>query len=653
MREYDINRVEFYSKEDLAGIHMLEKADKILQKNANEYITDINDILEYYHIKKYIDNGLFLKGWTEKDVQDIKIKCEIYDKLTKEFFFKINDENFEEYYSQVLGNYIDCFWEIINSLNHYKKISKTNFQNILQKEGFLIDTILKYKGIVEHYKSVVREFLLKYKDAAEILLSIYEKQPDFNEKPKFLPSTLSIKDKEQIILNYLEQDNPNLNYLKLIERAGSSKDFKVLDKAKLKAKQLHQKQTEEFFMEDRGFSHGASLSFVNNMDKIKDYEIDKNNTLNYLYNKNFILENNDPYLLFRFFDYLFEYVDEQQRIELINKRSQIDSFERHIGVHSKNEYFISTSFHLSEMTSQMQMYGYSKLLENELEISIENIIKIVFTEIFQEKYDFPKNANFTIPTPASSFLEKIRVIAPEFESILKQYKLFVEDGNIDFELLQISSKPLKIKDIPSLNENKYIYLNEKNTEIVNCAYIFFSSQSMLTYIEPFREKEYGCFFNLLANEDVKYDDYQEFQKYSINHLIDQRFIKVDDKGFIKILNYERLYILRDLHLNEYGSFYHYPKHFQKEVLKMKEENMVFTETSLFAKPEQAYFNYILNKSEFSNSLDLRNRYSHGTQPNPEEIKKHEISYHIYLKILVLTLLKIEDDLWINKKVYPK
>lgn len=653
MRQYDINRIEFYSKEDLAGIHMLGKADKILQKNANEHITDINDILEYYHIKKYIDNDLFLKSWTEKDIQDIKIKCEIYDKLIKEFFFKINDENIAEYYSQVLGNYIDCFWEVINSLNHYKKISKTNFQKILQKESFLIHTILKYKGIVEHYKSVVREFLLKYKDAAEILLSIYEKQSDFNKKNKFLPSNLSLKDKEQITLNYLEQDSPNLNYLKLIERAGNSKDFTVSDKVKLKAKKLYQKEIEKYCNENGSFSHGVSLVFVNDMDKIKDCEIDKNNTLNYLYNKDFILKNNNPYLLFRFFDNLFEYVDEQQRIELINKRSQIEPFERHIGVHSKNEYFISTAFHLSEMTSQMQMYGYGKLLEKELETSVENIIKIVFTEVFQEKYDFPKNANFTIPTPASSFLEKIRVIAPEFESILKQYKLFVEDGSIDFELLQISSKPPKIKDIPSLNENKYIYLNEKNIEIVNCAYIFFSSQSMLTYIEPFRNKEYGCFFDLLANEDVKYDDYQEFQKHSINHLIDQRFIKVDDKGFIKILNYERLYILRDLYLNEYGSFYHYPKHFQEEVLKMKEENIVFTETSLFAKPEQAYFNYILNKSEFSNGLDLRNRYSHGTQPNPEEVKKHEISYHIYLKILVLTLLKIEDDLWINKKVYPK
>jgi hypothetical protein len=41
----------------------------------------------------------------------------------------------------------------------------------------------------------------------------------------------------------------------------------------------------------------------------------------------------------------------------------------------------------------------------------------------------------------TSFFEKVRLLAPEFESVLKQYKLFVEEGEIDFELLQISSAP--------------------------------------------------------------------------------------------------------------------------------------------------------------------------------------------------------------------
>jgi hypothetical protein len=67
--------------------------------------------------------------------------------------------------------------------------------------------------------------------------------------------------------------------------------------------------------------------------------------------------------------------------------------------------------------------------------------------------------------------------------ILKQYKLFVEEGEIDFELLQISSAPCTIKDIPSLVQNKYIYLNEGNDETTECLNLFFSDQTVLAYVE--------------------------------------------------------------------------------------------------------------------------------------------------------------------------
>lgn len=80
---------------------------------------------------------------------------------------------------------------------------------------------------------------------------------------------------------------------------------------------------------------------------------------------------------------------------------------------------------------------------------------------------------------------------------------------------------------------------------------------------------------------------------------------------------------------------------------MEKENIVFFESSLFSKPEQDYFNFFLNKKEFTNGYDLRNKYLHGTQANPEDIQQHEDAYFIYLKLIVLLLLKIEDDLIIH------
>lgn len=80
------------------------------------------------------------------------------------------------------------------------------------------------------------------------------------------------------------------------------------------------------------------------------------------------------------------------------------------------------------------------------------------------------------------------------------------------------------------------------------------------------------------------------------------------------------------------------------------ENIILFDSSLFSKPEQAYFNYFLNKSEFTNGLDLRNSYLHGTQANPDEIQRHEYSYFTYLKLLVLIMLKIDDDLLISNTI---
>ena len=62
-------------------------------------------------------------------------------------------------------------------------------------------------------------------------------------------------------------------------------------------------------------------------------------------------------------------------------------------------------------------------------------------------------------------------------------------------------------------------------------------------------------------------------------------------------------ILKDLYSNEVASFYHYSLEFRQEAQQMVSENIIYFESSLFSKPEQAYFNYFLNKSEFTNGLE--------------------------------------------------
>ncbi len=648
MHNYDINRVVFYSKEDMAGGHQLSKGEDILQKETLSNYTDINDILELYNIKKYIDNDLYLRNWSQEDIEDFKQKVTEYGKVIGRFISSIEDSNFIEFYENTLSGYVDSFWELVNNQSVFKRISKISFSTILLKDPHAIHNILIYKNIVDHYNVELKNFLLTYSKSAEILLSIYEVQDDLGKVQKFIPKSLTIEDKENIVSSYLDLTDVNLNYIGLIRNVRNRHDFKISDKTRLKAKRLHKSETEKFFTKNGGMKYGVSISFPENASKIKDSFVDKNLIAHYSYSLDFIKQNNDPYILFQNFKHLFEYIDNQNRMSLVSKKSQMGLFERIMGVHSQNEYRGGTAFSLSEMTSQSQIFGYNKIL-SELNISLEEILHFVFTTAFQEKYVFASNARFSIPT-ATSYFEKVRFLAPEFESALKQFKLFVEDGVIDFELLQISSAPTAIKDIPSLNDKKYIYLNEKNEVMVGCSNLFFSNQTLLAYVEPYREEKYHTFFDLLANERVKFSNYEDHQKSQLTYLIDNGFILIDNNDFIQIINPARVLILKDLNDNKVGSYYHYTADIQQEAQQMEVENIINFESTLFSKPEQAYFNYFLNKSEFTNGLDLRNSYLHGTQAHPDELEKHEYAYFTYLKLLFLAMLKIDDDLMISNVI---
>uniref|UniRef100_UPI00094CDCE3 hypothetical protein n=1 Tax=Moritella viscosa TaxID=80854 RepID=UPI00094CDCE3 len=556
------------------------------------------------------------------------------------------------YHKKIVLNYVKSFWELINNQRQFKKISPDKIEQILIQKPNQIKIILRHKLLVERYNNVLRDFLLTYQQSAEILLSVYEVEKNFNHVDLFLPKSLTRQEKENIISDYIDLENCNINYLPIIQNAKKTNNFYISDKIRLKAKRKHQEKSSNFFDEKTNRSlinYGVSISYLDNTYKIKECKLE-NGVAHYTYSLDYIKNNNQPYCLYLNFKLLFEYVDHQNRINLINKYSQIGVLERIIGLRSKSEYCGGMSFKMSEMTSQAQIFTYSNVLST-LDNSLEKILQFTYNSVFYENYGFAENANLTMPTTNASALEKVRTLAPELESILKQYKLYVEDNHIDFELLQMSSSPSSMKDIPSLNENKYIYLDTNNQEAINSTNLFFSDQTLLAHVEPFREKCYRTFFELLKNENnIYFYNYEEFQTHELNYLLEKNYIFIDQCERIQVSNKNRVLILEDLHENEVASYHHYHAEVQEEVMKMSEEGLIYFDSSLLSKPEQDYFNYCLNKSEFTNGLDLRNSYLHGTQANPSETNLHEQSYLLYLKLLALILLKIEDDLLINKHV---
>jgi hypothetical protein len=160
-------------------------------------------------------------------------------------------------------------------------------------------------------------------------------------------------------------------------------------------------------------------------------------------------------------------------------------------------------------------------------------------------------------------------------------------------------------------------------------------------VKPF-ENKYHNLYDLLTNEDVKFEYFSDYQKERIVQLTNEGYLKINNEGHVIIGKDIFIYLVRELHRNEVLSYWNYPKPAREEIDELISKELAVAENTLFAREERSYFNYYLNKREFTNGFDLRNKYLHGTNTFLEN--KHQLDYYRLIKLIILTLLKIGDDL---------
>ena len=66
--------------------------------------------------------------------------------------------------------------------------------------------------------------------------------------------------------------------------------------------------------------------------------------------------------------------------------------------------------------------------------------------------------------------------------------------------------------------------------------------------------------------------------------------------------------------------------------------------SLLTDAEGRYFNYLLNKVDYSNGPELRNKYVHASQANGEGEGARFHAYVTALKLMIALVIKLNDDL---------
>lgn len=635
-------RVKYYSTNDLsAGFYLKRIEDIICNFVVEKKRVDINEIIELYNIQQFFHNGIYSIHWTKQQLNDYSEIVSDFSKVIGEFFSRINTDTIESLFDTIYYDYRNDFWKLIEKYKVYDKISVEQFRKIILNKHFILNYVLKCKNIVKKFSDEIITYMEKNPFCAEIILSYYLEKHDRNIESLYFPVELSNEKKTLILDKYIASNSSNINYLKLIFESNSTNNLRLPDRLKLKAKRKYDEEIETLFKEGTGFEYGAKVSFSNKIDEEFKFETDDNRILSVLYSAKWIKENLDYPTLLNNFIYLFGYTDLQFRSLHVSRESQMSIIEKYLGIKGRKEYSTGIAFQQIQMLAQLQMIRYCNELEK-YNIFLEDIIEWFFCNYLEEEFNV-KGFCFNKSSHTVSYLEKCRNIAAEFDNILKRFKIYCEDGEIDDELLHISTEHIFIKDIPSMLSNKYIYPCGNDYQTISN--LLFSDQSIIHYL-PKLSNNYNSFYCLLEKENVYYDMFEDYQIPSIDWLIDHNIIKIDNKK--RIMPYwEKIKILNELYQHDVVCF-SYMKKYQSIIMELNKMGLVQFSSSLFSRPEQDYYNYLFNKSEFDNGLDIRNSYTHGTQRVDENQNKQD--YFIFLRIMILIVIKINEEFCLK---YPK
>lgn len=625
--------VKFYSEHDLSTGWNLQKAEEILQAWDGNAEGDINKILCFQNIKLYFDAGIRLKRWDGVTFSLLNEKCKFIPGVVGRFFAEITDANIIDIYKKTEDGYRDDFWRMICEYKVYKRISQETFGKILDEEDVLW-YVLHQKKLILQFGQIVASRLVDYPESAEWLVSHFLVAHDCQVESFNFPVEYTQEMRTQSLIAYIESENPNLNYLRLLAEAQSTKDFPIDDRLRLKARKKDELITGRFFTNNPGMPFGLQVGFKSIPDGSIEEKIE-NNTFYYTYSREWIMENRDYATLLNNFIYVFGYVDKCFRCGFTSKSSELGVFERCLGIKGKREYNIGITFNLKFMRAVLQMRSYRIELQA-LGIRIEDIFKWFFETYLKEEFN-AAGFRFSPPSEGTTYAEKCKLLAISIDGVLKQYRLFCEDGYVDHELLEMSSGHIVFGSLSSMRGKKYAYTGSQ--EFLAEQNLLYSDQSILVYTEKTRDK-YKALPEMLIRENLSIEDFQEYQRASLQWLIERGNVIVGGDGSLDIDRF-RSFVLRDLFKNEVLCPEYYDDELQKRLDLLESMRDIVYVNTLFSKPEQDLLNYILNKAEFSNGLDLRNKYSHDTCSLDEAVQIQD--YHILLCVMMFIIIKINEE----------
>lgn len=633
--ETSVEKIKYYDSSDLAYDYMIERAIQFVdQYGESPNFNNINLVLAAYNVYLLLTKAKLKSAYLHyASIAKTYIKhCNIY-------FSNLNNNNIKCSHNIPMQLYQEDYWQLFNNTKLYYSIDKKIVKFLLYKLTPSLTAILKHPQIVNVYSREITCYIIKNQYSILFILDYYFTYNKESTKKFILPKELTSKILLWLINKKLSSNNISPQYLRLIENSTNS-TLIIPDKMKVKAKRCRKQIESEILSTNSSMISNMKIVFKN-IDELIKIDFQPPN-LTITLDKSWIDENNhNDYLFANLFIFYF-ICDINYRAKFIANKTDSTKLEdlisKPLGL---NDYFQPLLSRIQEDLAHLFIMSYDKLLLTQNK-RIEDLLKWFYTEFIAEEFHVHKFI-FNSSSTNTTFIEKCRNLCSEIDSILKQYQLYYENNDIDRDLLEINSKPLLFSQLESYDKNKYAYIVD--TEYINSMNLLFSDQSYLNLITKLLDTN-KTFISEIINPtiDLFLTDFDESQKKLIKKLQQQQLIILNQQNQI-IAKKNNIEVLKDFYENSCICNKAYQKQLNKLNIECKYTN------SLFSTSEVDYLNFILNKKQFPNGHDLRNKYIHGSQSQNEISQLND--YYLLLMIHCFIALKIYDELANRKSIYTK
>ncbi|WP_324276873.1 hypothetical protein [Blastococcus brunescens] len=509
-------RVKFYGVHDLGSHWQAERAAAVLEHFDSTAVSrTVADVLELHNAQLFAANGLFPGAYSDEQQATARARVRVARSVVGRFFNALNEGNLAAQVGDVGYEYHSDLLELFARFKVYDRCSTATVLSVLDDAGIRLGEMLAQPDLVRACDAELRARLIAEPTNAEQLLRKYLERDA--RRAVHLPASLTTADARALLDAFLESDDANPNWVELIATAPLNRYPALgLDaKLKLKAKRKHDRWTEDFFRENTGIRTGCEVAIADEQSEPVEASLD-GLVSKFSYSRRWLEDGLDYPTILNNFIHLFEFADRHMLLTLPSFDAQRGGIERLMGVAGRDDYPIGAAFRHKHQAALLQTALYHHFLRSQ-QIELEAVVDWYFSDYLPRHFG-AANLRFVSSSQAASYLEKSRHLFVEMERVIKQFALYVENGELDTELLAIASDQVSYKAIPSLLDGKYVYASD-DRDIQQVLYLLFSDQSELAYInEALRADDAATL--LIANQ-VAYGDFEEYQRRRVDYLIEQ------------------------------------------------------------------------------------------------------------------------------------